>query len=98
MPARRDHGLLEGDRTASGPGRQWLHPAIFRRALATRGHIMDVSTARFASRSKIAGLRHPPLALRPSALLRMLARSARRLSDRHEGRDERGRSGKGLTS
>jgi hypothetical protein len=59
---------------------------------------MDVSTARFASRSKIAGLRHPPLALRPSALLRMLARSARRLSDRHEGRDERGRSGKGLTS
>jgi len=33
----------------------------------------------FASRSKIAGLRHPPLALRPSALLRVLARPARRL-------------------
>jgi hypothetical protein len=33
----------------------------------------------FASRSKIAGLRHPSLALRPSALLRVLARSARRL-------------------
>src|SRR5438874_1180709 len=49
----------------------------------------------FASRSKIAGLRHPPLTLRPSAPLRVLARSARRLSDRHEGRDGRGRSGKG---
>jgi hypothetical protein len=35
--------------------------------------------ARFASRSKIAGLRHPPLALRPSALLRVQARPARRL-------------------
>jgi len=39
---------------------------------------VDGSNARFASRSKIAGLRHPPLALRPSALLRVLARSARR--------------------
>jgi hypothetical protein len=27
----RDLGLLEGDRTASGPGLQWLRPAIFRR-------------------------------------------------------------------
>ena len=36
---RRDHGLLEGDRTASGPGRQWLRPAIFRRAPATRSLI-----------------------------------------------------------
>ena len=36
------HGLLEGDRTASGPGPQWLHPAIFRRApAATRKHILD---------------------------------------------------------
>src|SRR6185437_10797489 len=50
---------------------------------------------RFASRAKIAGLRHPSLALRPCALLRVLARSACRLSDRHEGRDGRGRSGKG---
>jgi hypothetical protein len=33
----------------------------------------------FASRSKIAGLRHPPLTLRPSASLRVLVRSARRL-------------------
>ena len=32
----RAHGLLEGDRTASGPGRQWLRPAIFRRAPAMR--------------------------------------------------------------
>ena len=31
----RAHGLLEGDRTASGPGRQWLRPAIFRRAPTT---------------------------------------------------------------
>jgi hypothetical protein len=30
----RDLGLLEGDRTASGSGRQWLRPAIFRRAPA----------------------------------------------------------------
>ena len=27
-------GLLEGDRTASGPARQWLRPAIFRRPCA----------------------------------------------------------------
>jgi hypothetical protein len=33
----------------------------------------------FASRGKIAGLRHPPLALRPSASLRVLARSVCRL-------------------
>ena len=33
----------------------------------------------FAARNKIAGLRHPPLALRPSAALRVLVRSARRL-------------------
>jgi len=46
--------------------------------------------------AKIAGLRRPPLALRPSAMLRVLARAARRLNDRHEGRDGRGRSGKDL--
>ena len=33
----------------------------------------------FAARTKIAGLRHPPLALRPFASLRMQVRSARRL-------------------
>ena len=33
----------------------------------------------FAARSKIAGLRHPPLKLRPSASLRVLVRPARRL-------------------
>ena len=64
----RAHGLLEGDRTAGGPARQWLRPAIFRRPCGA-----------FASRNKIAGLRHPPLALRPSAALRVLVRSARRL-------------------
>jgi hypothetical protein len=31
----RAHGLLKGDQTASGPGRQWLCPAIFRRAPAS---------------------------------------------------------------
>ncbi|MFN5041251.1 MAG: hypothetical protein ACK5E0_32425, partial [Bradyrhizobium sp.] len=31
----------------------------------------------------------------PPLRFRVLARSARRLSDRHEGRDGRGRSGKG---
>jgi hypothetical protein len=33
----------------------------------------------FASRSKIAGLRHPPLTLRPCAALRVLGRAGRRL-------------------
>ena len=35
--------------------------------------------AAFASRSKIAGLRHPPLTLRPCAALRVLCRAVRRL-------------------
>ena len=87
MPERRDHGLLEGDRTAGGSARQWLRGGYFPPALRA-----------FASPIKIAGLRHPPLALRPSALLRVQARSARRLSDRHEGRDGRGQSGKRTTS
>ena len=34
----------------------------------------------------------------PPLTLRVLPRSARRLSDRREGRDGRGRIGKGLTS
>ncbi|HBO43046.1 MAG TPA: hypothetical protein DD670_03750 [Planctomycetaceae bacterium] len=34
----------------------------------------------FPSRGKIAGLRHPPLTLRPSAALRVQGRPARRLS------------------
>jgi len=33
----------------------------------------------FASPSKIAGLRHPPLTLRPSTSLRVLVQPARRL-------------------
>ena len=66
-------------------------------AMASTGNFPPALRA-FASRSKIAGLHHPPLALRPSALLRVLARAARRLSDRHEGRDGRGRSGKGPPS
>src|SRR6202008_4350461 len=63
-------------------------------AMASTGYFPPALRA-FASRSKIAGLRHPPLVLRPSALLRVLARAARRLSDRHEGAEGRGRSGKG---
>jgi hypothetical protein len=31
----RDHGLLEGDRTAGGSGRQWLRGGYFPPALAT---------------------------------------------------------------
>jgi hypothetical protein len=53
-------GLREGDRPSAGPDRQWLRPAIFRRA----------RPGRFPSRSKIAGLRHPPLPLRPGGPLR----------------------------
>ena len=64
-------------------------------AMAASGYFPPALRA-FASRSKIAGLRHPPLALRPSALLRVLARSARHLSDRHEGRDGRGYPAKDL--
>jgi hypothetical protein len=43
MPERRDHGLLEGDRTAGGSGPQWLRCGYFPPALRA-----------FASRSKIA--------------------------------------------
>jgi hypothetical protein len=62
-------GLLEGDRTASGPAPQRRLAAIFRRRLRA-----------FASRSKIAALRRPPLTLRPLPLRSAVqARSARRL-------------------
>jgi hypothetical protein len=33
MPERRDHGLLEGDRTAGGSGKQWLRCGYFPPAL-----------------------------------------------------------------
>ena len=35
MPEGRDHGLLEGDRTAGGPGPQWLRCGYFPPAPAT---------------------------------------------------------------
>ncbi len=35
MPESRDHGLLEGDRTAGASGRQWLRGGYFPPALAT---------------------------------------------------------------
>lgn len=72
-------------------------PAMARARLffAGGGHLAEqaprVRTA-FAPRSKIAAPRHPPLSLRPSALLRVLIRPVRRLSDRHEGGDRRGQS------
>ena len=47
-------------------------------AMAAPGYFPPALRA-FAARNKIAGLRHPPLALRPSAPLRVLVRSARRL-------------------
>jgi len=50
----RDHGLLEGDRTASGPGRQWQRCGYFPPRAAERPHITHGAMARFASRSKIA--------------------------------------------
>ena len=52
LPERsRAHGLLEGDRTASGPGRQRRAAVIFRRA----------RKGRFASPDKIAAALRPPL-------------------------------------
>jgi hypothetical protein len=62
-----------------------------------KAHIIYRAMARFASRSKIAA--PLPSYAGASALrcrFRVLARPARRLSDRHEGRDGRGRTGKGL--
>ena len=56
-------------------------PGYFPPALATPRDLSrgDPELRAFASRNKIAGLRHPPLALRPSASLRVQVRSARRL-------------------
>ena len=68
MPARRDHGLLEGDRTAGECGPATAASGYFPPRAAERTLTLYMgTTARFASRSKIAGLRHPSLALRPSA-------------------------------
>ena len=39
MSERRDHGLLEGDRTAGGSGRQWLRGGYFP-PRAIDGHLM----------------------------------------------------------
>lgn len=78
MPERRDHGLLEGDRTAGGSAQQWLRPAIFRRAPPKgRSHYIWVDGALCIAKQNS---RPPPssAALRPSALLRVQARSARR--------------------
>jgi len=76
-------GLLEGDRTASGPARQWLRPAIFAGPCGP-----------LQRETKIAGLRILRWRCGPS--LRCGSGPIRPPSgDRHEGRDGRGRSGKG---
>jgi hypothetical protein len=66
----RDLGLLEGDRTAGGPGRQWLRPAIFRRApTMTIGHLSGaLCIAKQNSR--------PPPSSAAASALRVLACSA----------------------
>ena len=63
-------------------------------AMAAPGYFPPALRA-FASRNKIAGLRHPPLALRPSAVAPGSGPFRPPSGDRHEGRDGRGRSGKG---
>lgn len=84
----RDLGLLEGDRTACGPGRQWLRPAIFRRAPAIETHVICLVSALCIAKQNS---RPSPSSAAASAL-RVLACSARRLSDRHEGREGRGQT------
>ena len=96
MPERRDHGLLEGDRTAGGPGRQWLRWRLFSAAHRRR----DDSCRWVKCALCIAKQNSRPSAILrwrfgPPLSLRVLARPAHRLSDRHEGRDGRGQTGKG---
>ena len=87
-------GLLEGDRTASGPVRQWLRGCYFPPRVAERRshYICDDGALCIAKQNS-----------RPSAILRFAP--ALRIApgsgpfrlppgDRHEGRDGRGRSGK----
>src|SRR6185437_11846919 len=55
-------GLLERRRfAASGPAPQWRRATIFRRAPTNDCSQSPRDDARFASRSKIAARRHPPL-------------------------------------
>jgi hypothetical protein len=61
----RDHGLLRGRSAGKRPARQWLRPAIFRRRRLQKTHSPGAMRPRFASRSKIAGPRHPPLRFGP---------------------------------
>ena len=96
MPAKgRDHRLLEGDRTAGDPGRQWQRRGYFPPRAAERRltlFVVDGALCIAKQNSRASAILRwrcgPPLPLR------VLARPARRLSDRHEGRDGRGRSGK----
>ena len=68
MPERRDHGLLEGDRTAGGPGRQWLRSRLFSAARRRRDDSCRwVKCALCIAKQNSRHLCHPPLALRPSA-------------------------------
>jgi hypothetical protein len=79
MPARRDHGLLEGDRTAGGPRPQWLRCGYFPPAASI--HNQDSSTK---SPLCIAKQNSRPSAILrwrygPALPLRVLARAAHRL-------------------
>ena len=80
----RAHGLLEGDRTASGPARQWRMADYFPSALP-RLYIAKQNSRPPPSSARASALRFAPGAgpVRPPS------------GDRHEGRDGRGRSDKG---
>jgi len=78
MPARRDHGLLEGDRTAGCPGRQWLRCGYFPPAASIHNKLHRLNHRLCIAKQNSRNLCHPPLALRHSAMLRVLARAARR--------------------
>jgi len=95
----RDHGLLEGDRTASEPGRQWPRCGYFPpRAAKGSSHYVwgDGALCIAKQNSRTSAILRWRCG--PALPLRVLARPACRLSDRHEGRDGRGRTGKGSTS
>ena len=90
----RAHGLLEGDRTANGPARQWLRATIFRRPGHPTRHVAwgpgALCIAKQNSRASPSSA-----ALRPFAVASGAGPFRPPSGDRHEGRDGRGRSDKG---
>ena len=67
MPERRDPGLLEGDRTAGGPGPQWLRCGHFPPAASIHKKVHGLRHRLCIAKQNSRNLCHPPLALRPSA-------------------------------